>query len=345
MTWTKLDDNIYDNPKMVKAGEDAADLYVRALVYCNKHLTDGRIEAEVLGAITRKRNSAKLAADLVRVGAWETHPEGGWMVHDFHDHNPTAEEVMAKRAELSAKRSEAGKLGGMRSGERRSNEAKLKQAASVVSKQTASNGEANEVEATKQTSSNRRTPVPSRPVPEEGEGDARPPAPAREETPQAPAPTPPAPARLQRQPPRDTPWLDALRRAAADHAVLTGAASLTLALDDVLANHAPSDAVIAAMGAAFADTSPWWPGNNRPKNKRPTINDLAGFDPGGGPGWKPLAALVAHAQEVVSARAGRAALPPPSQEPRPRPVFTEETAKKFERFTSARRAEEETVDR
>jgi hypothetical protein len=165
VTWTKLDDNIYDNPKMVKAGEEAADLYVRALVYCNKHLTDGRIEAEVLGAITRKRNSAKLAAELVRVGAWEMHPDGGWTVHDFHDHNPTAEEVIAKRAELSAKRSEAGKLGGMRSGERRSNEAKLKQAASEVSKQTASNGEAIEVEATKQTSSNRRTPVPSRPVP------------------------------------------------------------------------------------------------------------------------------------------------------------------------------------
>lgn len=165
MTWTKLDDNIYDNPKMVKAGEEAADLYVRALVYCNKHLTDGRIEAEVLGAITRKRSAAKLAADLVRVGAWEVHPDGGWIVHDFHDHNPTAEEVLAKRAELSAKRAEAGRRGGMRSGERRSNEAKSRQAASDESKQTEATDEATNREATKQTPSNGRSPVPSRPVP------------------------------------------------------------------------------------------------------------------------------------------------------------------------------------
>lgn len=111
MTWTKLDDGVFDHPKMVKAGEDAADLYVRGLVYCNRYLTDGRIEAEVLTVLTRKRDAAKHAAALVRVGAWEPHPEGGWIVHNFHEHNPTAEEVAARRAAISSKRSEAGKRG------------------------------------------------------------------------------------------------------------------------------------------------------------------------------------------------------------------------------------------
>lgn len=157
MTWTKLDDGIFDHPKMVKAGEDAANLYVRALVYCNRYLTDGRIEEEVLGVITRKRDAARLADALVRVGAWEPHPDGGWVVHNFHEHNPTAEEVEARRAAISRKRSEAGKRGGLRSGEVRSNEAKPKQDASSPSKQN----EASEDEATKQNGS----PVPSRPVP------------------------------------------------------------------------------------------------------------------------------------------------------------------------------------
>ena len=91
MTWTKLDDGIFDHPKMLRAGEDAANLYVRALVYCNKHLTDGRIFPEVLATLTRRRDVAVLAQRLVDVAAWESHPDGGWIVHDFHAHNPTAE--------------------------------------------------------------------------------------------------------------------------------------------------------------------------------------------------------------------------------------------------------------
>jgi hypothetical protein len=162
MPWSKLDDNIFEHPKMLRAGEDAANLYVRGLVYCNRYLTDGRIEAEVLPAITRKREAPRLAADLVRVGLWEAHPDGGWTVHDFHEHNPTAAEVAEKRAAIAAKRSEAGKRGGMRSGETRSNEAKRKQGASSVSKQTEANAEQPQPEATKQNAS----PIPSHPLSE-----------------------------------------------------------------------------------------------------------------------------------------------------------------------------------
>jgi len=161
MTWTKLDDGIFDHPKMVKAGEDAANLYVRALVYCNRYLTDGRVEVEVLPVLTRKRDAAKLAEALVRVGAWESHPDGGWLVHGFHEHNPTAEEVEARRAEISRKRSEAGKRGGLRSGEVRSNEANVKQDASRESKQ-------NEASAKQPDEANAKPrPVPSRPDPAE----------------------------------------------------------------------------------------------------------------------------------------------------------------------------------
>ena len=138
MTWTKLDDGVFDHPKMVRAGEDAANLYVRGLVYCNRYLTDGRLDPEVLSVLTRKRDALKLADALVRVGAWEPREGGGWLVHNFHEHNPTAEEVEARRAEISRKRSEAGKRGGLRSGEARSNEAKPKQPALCATKQNGS---------------------------------------------------------------------------------------------------------------------------------------------------------------------------------------------------------------
>ena len=155
MTWSKLDDNIFDHPKMLKAGEDAANLYVRGLVYCNRYLTDGHIPAEALVTLSRKREAARYSADLVRVGLWETHPDGGWTVHDFHDHNPTAAEVAEKRAAIAAKRSEAGKRGGKRSGETRSNEAKRKQDAAGA-KQNEANDKQPRDEATKQNAS----PIP-----------------------------------------------------------------------------------------------------------------------------------------------------------------------------------------
>lgn len=143
MTWTKLDDGIFDHPKMLRAGEDAANLYVRALVWCNKHLTDGAIPREALRVLTSRRDAASLADKLVAVGLWSS-AEDGWSVHGFSDHNPTREQVEARRSELSAKRAEAGKRGGLRSGEVRRDEANAKQVASTDAKQNA-------------------TPVPSRP--------------------------------------------------------------------------------------------------------------------------------------------------------------------------------------
>lgn len=158
MTWTKLDDGIFDHPKMVKAGEDAANLYVRGLVYCNRYLTDGRIEVEVLSVLTRKRDAAKLAEALVRVGAWEAHPDGGWLVHNFHEHNPTAEEVEARRSEISAKRSEAGKRGNQaRWGDR-----KIANASQSDSKPMA-NAMANAMANGDIAKSQNDRPVPSRP--------------------------------------------------------------------------------------------------------------------------------------------------------------------------------------
>ena len=176
MTWTKLDDGIFDHPRMLVAGEDAANLHVRALVWCNRHLTDGRLPAEALAVLTRKRTAEESASALVRVGAWETHPEGGWTVRGFHDHNPTAEEVKARRAALQEKRSEAGRLGGIRSGETRG--AKQRSKAEATHEAKASNDG-------KQSASTfeARVEAPSRPVPEGKEEEAAPTAPALRDNP------------------------------------------------------------------------------------------------------------------------------------------------------------------
>jgi putative intracellular protease/amidase len=158
VNWAKIDDGFYDHPKVLVAGEEAANLYLRGLVWCCKHLTDGAIPREALRTLTGRRDAAALAAKLVASGLWEAR-ESGWAVHDFHDHNPTAAEVKARRAELSAKRAEAGKRGGIRSGQVRVMEANAKQTASKPEASCSGVAEA------------KRSPVPSRPVPiQEEEG-------------------------------------------------------------------------------------------------------------------------------------------------------------------------------
>lgn len=194
MNWAKIDDGLFDHPKVLIAGEEAANLYVRGLVWCCKHLTDGLIPREALRTLTTRRDAAALAVKLVSAGLWEPR-EGGWAVHDFLDHNPTAAEVKARRSELSAKRAEAGKRGGIRSGQVRGREANAKQTASKPEASCHDVAEA------------KRRPVPSRPVPVQTQEEKTPPPPvavaarrAADETappraaeaPSAPTPTRPA---------------------------------------------------------------------------------------------------------------------------------------------------------
>lgn len=96
MTWAKFCDGFLDHPKVLRAGEDAANLFMRGCIWCNKHLTDGAIPREALKALTARRDAPALAAKLVTVRLWEETPDG-WQVHDWSDHNPTRESVESRR--------------------------------------------------------------------------------------------------------------------------------------------------------------------------------------------------------------------------------------------------------
>lgn len=153
MTWVRLDDGASQHRKVLAAGAEAAWLWACGLMYANRQpAKDGIIPAVALPILYPLRQPAKLAAKLVEVGLWEA-VDGGWRVHDYHDYQPSVEDAEA----LREKRSEAGRRGGLRSGEsRRSNEATDEaNAKQVASKQTQANGKQNE------------PPSRSRPVPEE----------------------------------------------------------------------------------------------------------------------------------------------------------------------------------
>jgi hypothetical protein len=102
MVWAKFDDGFLDHPKVLRAGEEASNLFIRACIWCSKHLTDGAVPREALRAITQRRDVTSLVEKLVAVGLWET-TEDGWQVHDWRDHNPSRESVEGKRKKTREK--------------------------------------------------------------------------------------------------------------------------------------------------------------------------------------------------------------------------------------------------
>jgi len=104
--WSKLDDALLDHKKVFFAGDVvgrngaaiAIGLYAMGLMWTNKHLTDGHLPAAVVKSWRHLEHPLRIADALVTAGLWEKNGTG-YIVHDFHDHNPTAESVKQKREE------------------------------------------------------------------------------------------------------------------------------------------------------------------------------------------------------------------------------------------------------
>lgn len=98
MAWVKIDDQFYDHPKFAETGALGIALWACGLAYCNKHLTDGRIPRGQVGRFCDLEGADPhaVAARLVNAGLWDDDGTAYW-VHDYHDHQPSADTIKAKR--------------------------------------------------------------------------------------------------------------------------------------------------------------------------------------------------------------------------------------------------------
>jgi hypothetical protein len=115
MPWGRLDDGLYDHPKVEqlprKVRNASVGLWARAISWSNRYLTDGRVSSERLAKLD---GTAAEVDALVSVGLFER-DDDGIVIHDFCEYNDTAEAVRSKRAAMR----ELGKRGGLASGEAR----------------------------------------------------------------------------------------------------------------------------------------------------------------------------------------------------------------------------------
>ena len=94
MPWVRIDENAMDHPKIAGLHAQTFRLWVQALAYCQKFLTDGHVSEAALRGL--RSFSVKRKDALVAVGLWE-HDGAGIRVHHFLDWNDSRDHVTAVR--------------------------------------------------------------------------------------------------------------------------------------------------------------------------------------------------------------------------------------------------------
>ena len=91
MPWVRLDTGLPDHPKILSLIEAkkqrSALVYVFSLAYAGRHETDGFIPKAALPFIHATTQDARA---LVEMRLWH-HTEGGWMINDWDEYQPTSE--------------------------------------------------------------------------------------------------------------------------------------------------------------------------------------------------------------------------------------------------------------
>lgn len=95
MDWVKLRTTYYNDAAIMRAGEAAEILFVRALAYCGEQENDGLVPREVLPRLCPTRGLPRARA-LVREGVWAEVPEG-WRFVSWDKHQTTREQLEQTR--------------------------------------------------------------------------------------------------------------------------------------------------------------------------------------------------------------------------------------------------------
>jgi hypothetical protein len=97
MPWARFDDRYPSNRKIRKLSHEAFRLDVSGICWCNENLTDGFIpDVDLPFVCSEIRNPKKVAKELEDKQRWERLP-GGWLIHDYFDYQPRAEQIRAAR--------------------------------------------------------------------------------------------------------------------------------------------------------------------------------------------------------------------------------------------------------
>jgi hypothetical protein len=104
VAWLRIDDSLYDHPKFISLDPRAVKLWLFALAWAGRHLTDGFVPDSARGVIGMRTlpQWRAVAGGLERAKLWRraTNDRGepGYQIHDYCEYNPPKEQIESARA-------------------------------------------------------------------------------------------------------------------------------------------------------------------------------------------------------------------------------------------------------
>lgn len=93
MSWVRFDDRMFGNEKLIECGGNSFKLWAFSVSFANNQQTDGFIKRSVLRVLGGTKRSAN---ELVKLGLWDE-VDGGWMIHDYLDFQPSKAQIKASQ--------------------------------------------------------------------------------------------------------------------------------------------------------------------------------------------------------------------------------------------------------
>lgn len=96
MAWQRIDDRMVEHPKIAPLNAGTKWAMIELWSYCSRNLTDGLVPS----VAARRIATIRQLEDLVRARLFHE-VVGGWVAHDWLDHNPSREEIVAQREKVA----------------------------------------------------------------------------------------------------------------------------------------------------------------------------------------------------------------------------------------------------
>jgi hypothetical protein len=108
MTWVKIDDSFPDHPKIKGLKDDEFRLYMTALCYSSRYLTDGVIPLNIVRTFIESRSKSSRISALVEANLWEIVADNV-VILSYSEYQFTKERIETER-KLAAERMNKSRL-------------------------------------------------------------------------------------------------------------------------------------------------------------------------------------------------------------------------------------------
>lgn len=109
MPWVKFSDDWYDDEDISSVSDAAQLMWVKAVSWSARNLTDGLVNARVIRSLTEHLEPQVVAAELVQCGRFTEDITGGYRIANYLKFQPARADVLAKREADRARKSANGR--------------------------------------------------------------------------------------------------------------------------------------------------------------------------------------------------------------------------------------------